>query len=108
MKMISIDNQMDGNNYDYIFEYVRDRHNNRVGVILALKNKSDNTVTFGWSLCKKSDQFSRDVGIGIAINRALKFDRHPLLRIPHSMKQHFETFRKRAGKYFKNSFLVEN
>lgn len=106
MKSLSTTNfNFPAENFNYIFEYLY-RKNERVGVILALKDAKTNTVTIGWSLCKrKLDKFNRDFGIRLALNRALKsVDRN--IVIPHSIKKKLDRFSLRAQKYFKECAVV--
>ena len=86
----------------------------KVGVMIAIpvieENQNNNetqcstTVKFGYSLCRTSlDNFDRELGKKIAINRALSKKK---VCIPSSMIKAFKKFRERCCRYYKQ-FEVE-
>lgn len=92
-----------------LFQYVRDRKRNRVGVMVAIV-KDDNHFKVGYSLCKvKSeknpadvDKFNRDTGMLMATHRAVDNDRSPYIsEVPQSMKAEYIRFVNRASRYFR-------
>lgn len=85
-----------------IKQYVRDKKGVPVGVLVAVSDDSMNVVTFGWSLCHKSDQFSKEKGTMIALNRA-NCDKS--LGVPETLEKPLEKFMERAGRYFFDSDL---
>jgi hypothetical protein len=99
---------------DYIFEYIRDNKRNKIGVLLAMYNTNENQVCFGWSLCKKIDEFDKYSGIVMAIHRTYynnnryhnNIDRY----IPKSILKYIPNFLNRVKKYYKDkeqSKLIE-
>jgi len=79
-----------------LIEYIKDKKNNRRGVLVATKE----TVGFsiGWSLCCKKDKFNREFGQDIAIGRA---ERNSRMKTPHSIHDKMVRFHNRAQRYFK-------
>lgn len=51
-----------------ISQYIRNKKNQKIGVIVAEKN-SFGEVRIGWSLCNKKDEFNKALGIKIAVDR---------------------------------------
>lgn len=78
-----------------IKQYVRDRKGRPIGVLVAVKN--DVTVAFGWSLCHKSDQFSKVKGTLIAENRA---NADKSISLPETLYTPMLSFIAKAGRYF--------
>jgi hypothetical protein len=81
--------------------YVRDRKNNPVGIVLALRHE-DNTYSLGWSYVKKAhDKFNKELGLSIAMGRAVCA--HPCKsQVPHKVKELLPQMEDRAKRYFKN------
>jgi hypothetical protein len=78
--------------------YTRNRHNPKSklrGYIAAVRNE-DNSVTFGFSLCRRGDKFDKGAGISGAIDRAVNRDH----TMASSIKQQFAHFHEQATKYF--------
>jgi len=100
-----------------IMEYVRDRKNAKVGVLVATKVEGGGKlrgpiVRFGWSRTntKAGDVFSKDQGLRMAMGRAQKsrnmFDVNSVFEnIPQSMDKQFKNFTKRAERYFKDEVI---
>ena len=84
-----------------IFQYVRNRRRQKVGVVAAVK-RSDNTVGFGYSLCavNRGDAFNPATALEIALGRAENF---PYFKgeIPQSVVNDWDTIFDRAVRYFK-------
>mgnify|MGYP003353176764 CR=1 FL=1 len=85
-----------------IFQYVRNRRRQKVGVVAAVK-RSDNTVGLGFSLCAKNkgDVFNRNTALEIAIGRANNFP-HFKAYVPQSVLEDWRIIYDRACRYFKN------
>ena len=99
-----------------IYNYISGEKRGSYGVIAATK-MNDTTVTIGWSICNKKDQFSKKLGKKIALNRSTKdknlLDNHEWLslgdlegivgitysRIKHAIKD--ANFVDRINRYFK-------
>jgi hypothetical protein len=78
-----------------IYEYVRDKHGHRKGVVCALGRKD-----IGWSLCCKRDKFDKDFGLMIAQARAVR-SRIKKKNIPRVILPYLEKMEGRAKKYYK-------
>ena len=57
----------------HLVEYIRDSHNQKVGVLFA--KPSGTNFTVGYSLCCKEDKFDREFGLFLAERRAEKFEK---------------------------------
>jgi hypothetical protein len=92
-----------------IYEYVKDKHHQPVGVVAAVTAK--NGVFIGWSRCKRNagDRFDKKLGVAIAINRARKAfeDGKGVAPAPYSMEPNVDAMAARAAKYFKDKVLFE-
>jgi len=108
-----------------IFEYVRDKNRQPIGVVVACKKK--NKVRFGWSLCMVSpskrlldqrvtpDRFSKENGLLKATCRAEgcgfipdeitesgKKTKARFYSIPHNCRQALRRLKDRAERYYKD------
>jgi hypothetical protein len=85
-----------------IFQYVRNRRREKVGVVVATK-RSDNTIGLGFSLCatERGDTFDKDTALNIALGRAETF---PYFSdtVPQSVKTDWAVIYDRAVRYFKS------
>lgn len=86
-----------------IKQYIKDRKQNRVGVVLAFKE--DNDVYIGWSRANinAGDRFNKDFGDMIAKNRAKTGSNK---QIPHDFKPVIENIARRAKSYFKGCNII--
>lgn len=86
-----------------IFQYVRNRRRQKVGVVAALK-RSDNTVGFGFSLCatNRGDKFNATTALNIALGRADNFPWFTT-ELPQSVEKDWAEIRDRAVRYFKGA-----
>lgn len=85
------------------YEYYRKDNGNLKGVVMAI----DKGV-YGWSMCDPKDQFSKERGLNIAYNRALKareLDEEERIEyystIPRSLHSLFNKIEERANRYYK-------
>ena len=85
-----------------IFQYVRNRRRQKVGVVAALK-RSDNTVGLGYSLCatNRGDSFNPTTALNIALGRADTFPHFECKEIPQSVEKDWSEIYDRAVRYFK-------
>jgi hypothetical protein len=85
-----------------IFQYVRNRRRQKVGVVVAVK-RSDNTVGFGFSLCatNRGDMFNNLTALEIAVGRAENFP-HFKAEVPQSVIADWGVIYDRACRYFKD------
>jgi hypothetical protein len=84
-----------------IFQYVRNRRREKVGVVVATR-RSDNTVGLGFSLCatNRGDTFNPATALEIAVGRAENFP-HFKATLPQSVKADWDIIYDRACRYFK-------
>ena len=83
---------------NYIHQYIRNKKNEPVGVVLATKLPTGEVVT-GWSKCCKTDKFDKQIGIQIALGRAIKGSSAVL---PHQINKALSNMAVRAVRYFKS------
>ena len=104
-----------------IFEYIKDRRNNRKGLLIT--GIVDGEVCFGWSLCNTTqDKFNRGDAFGIAVDRLYCNDRYMKYAQNGGVFDHFEfmsdilpaSIRKNGGhfadrikRYYKNEKFSE-
>jgi hypothetical protein len=75
-----------------IFEYVRNKKRQRIGVVVALDKTS-----IGWSACNiKKDRFDKELGLKIAMGRA----EHSVSPIPPHILPTFNYMVDRAYRYY--------
>lgn len=86
-----------------IIQYIR-RGNKLIDCFYAVKtNKDDTLVSIGFSLCRKTDVFDKDLGLTIAHNRAL-YQR--LSGPPVSIKEDLLEFVNRCVRYYKTKHVL--
>ena len=85
------------------YEYYRKDNGNLKGVVMAIGKG-----IYGWAMCDPKDQFSKERGLNIAYNRALKareLDEEERIEyystIPHSLHSLFNKIEERANRYYK-------
>lgn len=85
-----------------IVQYIRDKKNNKTGLILAFK--SNDKVHIGWSKVNtKLDIFDKEVAFDIATGRAFKNFNDTELEIPVSLVDEIRWFCwNRVTRYFKD------
>ena len=83
-------------------KYIRDKHNNPKGVIIAIKVDSPegNYFTVGYSLCAKHDTYNKRLGLKIALQRC---GTTSAWKIPRSIRPTLEAFIERCKPYFKDA-----
>ena len=83
-------------------QYIRNKKNNPIGVLLA--DKIDNDIQLGFSLCSKRDTYNKEKGMQIALHR---LHHKGVLNIPDSINELVDAFELRAAKYFKIAVVQE-
>jgi hypothetical protein len=85
------------------YEYYRKGNGNLKGVVMAIGKG-----IYGWSMCDPKDQFSKERGLNIAYNRALKaseLNEEERIKyysnIPRSLRSLFNKVEERANRYYK-------
>jgi hypothetical protein len=88
-----------------IYQYVRNRRRQKIGVVVAIK-RNDDTVGFGYSLCatNRGDTFNSETALNIALGRA---DNFPFFQgeIPQSVDKDWSDIYDRATRYFKGCVI---
>jgi len=86
--------------HEPLVEYIRDRHNQKVGVVVACKFEGSNDIIIGHSKVNisRGDWFDKALGLNIALDRAVRGSRVP---VPSSSVIMVNKMRERAIKYFK-------
>jgi hypothetical protein len=89
-----------------IFQYVRNRRREKVGVVVATK-RSDNKVGFGYSLCatNRGDKFNPELALNIALGRAENFPYFDGF-VPDSVENDWSEIYHRAERYFKDAKIA--
>ena len=101
------------NEYKPLKMYVRNRKNQKVGVLYSFINY-DKKVVFGWSLCSKLDRFNPYTGTTIAYERGLSNDRYacknPYEILPHTIKKapELKKFLQKISNYYKDAQFHDN
>jgi hypothetical protein len=74
------------------------------GVIVAIPRGNGGDFNIGYAQCRKTDKFSKKMGLNIAIGRAeFDGDLHSLDNIPHGLRKMLPVFIKRCQKYYKEN-----
>lgn len=87
-----------------IIQYVRNKKNDPVGVVLA-EAITNNNYSIGWSKCRKGDKYSKSFGKDVAIGR-LGAITHKGKVVPRDVAKVLEVVKERARKYFVNKNYV--
>lgn len=94
-----------------IWQYVRDRKNRKVGVVVAYR--TDNNIMLGWSLCNKKDKFDKIIALNKASQRARQIGDFQKVgdriwsynmedNVPRSITNTFINLSQRAKRYYKD------
>jgi len=89
-----------------LIEYVWERKNGRrqkKGVLIGGKLENEDLICVGFSSCSPRDQFDRDFGNEVAIERALRFCERTPKKIPFSIQDKLPKFIHRCKRYFKSN-----
>jgi hypothetical protein len=92
-----------------LLQYLRNRKNARVGVLLAIKTPDCANVHVAWSKCKlkakgeKLDKFDPKRGVEIARQRlrGMLEKGRPQHEVPHSIRKTLNEFADRCRRYYK-------
>lgn len=78
----------------------------KVGYLVAFQD-SDGTILIGWAQWYKSDEYEPAFGVGVAVERALKYKNKVPKRIPFKVAEALPNFVGRATAYFKTGKMVD-
>jgi len=86
-----------------LISYSRDKKGNPRGLLVATKIGSNGNFNIGYAQCRKTDKFSKKMGLNIALGRA-EFDTsvHSLDNMPHNLRKMLPSFIQRCERYYKN------
>ena len=95
-----------------IWQYVRDRKNRKVGVVIAYRTDEGN-IMLGWSLCNKKDKFDKTIALNKATQRAKHIGVFQKIgnriwsynmedNVPRSITNTFINVSERAKRYYKD------
>jgi len=82
-----------------IIHYVREKNGIPRGVLVAVK--MDSSYFVGWSYCRKTDRFTKERAIDIAVGRAMSGTALTTDQMPHQLSRHLPIFIERCRKYYK-------
>lgn len=87
-----------------LVKYVRGKHGQRKGVVVAVKGDFEDpegtksNFSIGWSALHPNDRFDRDIGLNIARGRAVKGSN---TKVPGYVMEDILEMSERASRYFK-------
>jgi hypothetical protein len=82
-----------------LIHYVREKNGTPRGVLVAVKTELSYWV--GWSYCRKTDRFTKERAIDIAIGRAMAGTALLTDQMPQQLSRDFPVFIERCKKYYK-------
>lgn len=83
-----------------LISYYRDKHGNPRGVLVAVKKDRHGNFNVGYAQCRKSDKFSKKMGLKIALGRSYYEHMDALDNMPHNLRKMLPAFIKRCEKYY--------
>ncbi len=84
-----------------LISYYRDKKNNPRGVLVAIPSESDGGFNIGFAQCRKTDKFSKKMGLNIALGRAKVESLESWDNAPHNLRKMLPKFIKRCESYYK-------
>jgi hypothetical protein len=90
-----------------LVHYVREKNGTPRGVLVAVKMDSSEFGALGqgrfigWSYCRKTDRFTKERAIDIAVGRAMAGTALDDGQMPHQLSRHLPVFIQRCKKYYK-------
>ena len=87
-----------------LISYSRNKQGEPKGVIVAIPRGNGGDFNIGYAQCRKTDKFSKKMGLNIAIGRAeFDGDINSLDNMPHGLRKMLPAFIKRCQKYYKEN-----
>ena len=80
--------------------YYRDKKNNPHGVLVAIPSGDNGGFNVGFAQCRKTDKFSKKMGLNIALGRAKVEHLESWDNAPHNLRKMLPSFVKRCEKYY--------
>jgi hypothetical protein len=84
-----------------LVSYYRDKNNNPRGVLVAIPSGDNGDFKIGFAQCRKTDKFSKQMGLKIAIGRAEYENINSWNHAPHSIRKMLPAFVRRCERYYK-------
>jgi hypothetical protein len=82
-----------------LVHYVREKNGTPRGVLVAVK--MDGSHFIGWSYCRKTDRFTKERAIDIAVGRAMSGTALTTDHMPQQLSRDLPIFIERCKKYYK-------
>lgn len=87
-----------------VVQYIRKKNKIPSGVIVAIK--SEDGFKIGYALCSKNDKFKKEIGLKIALGRAISWNCLPT-DIPYPILKLIPFFIERCKKYYKTEYIYD-
>ncbi len=84
-----------------LISYSRNKHGEPTGVLVAIPSGRNGDFNVGFSQCRKTDRFTKKMGLEIAIGRAKGEHIESWDHAPHNIRKMLPAFVKRCEKYYK-------
>ena len=91
----------DGTSTQVIKQYLRDKNNQKIGLLVCLWNEDQDSAVIGWSRCGLRDTFNVQQAHDIAVGRALLGDSGR--NVPYAILFDVFDFMGRCRRYFKGA-----
>jgi hypothetical protein len=86
--------------------YYRNKKGEPIGIIVSKKRGNNGDFTIGYSQCRKSDKFSRKMGLKIAFGRCETGSFGGVDAMPRNLRKMLPNFVKRCERYYKQEASV--
>jgi hypothetical protein len=83
-----------------LISYYRDKKNNPRGVLVAILSEKTGDYNIGFSQCRKSDKFSKNMALKIALGRAKDEHIETWHNVPRNIRKMLPEFVKRCERYY--------
>jgi hypothetical protein len=85
-----------------LISYSRNKCGDPIGVIVAVPVGDNGYYSIGYSQCRKTDKFSKKMGLDIALGRVMTKN-YVIEDMPTSIRKIFPNFIKRCQKYYRGN-----
>jgi hypothetical protein len=83
-----------------LISYYRDKKNNPHGVLVAVPSGNNGDFNIGFAQCRKTDKFSKQMGLKIAFGRAKNEHLESWDHAPRNIRKMLPAFVKRCERYY--------
>ena len=84
-----------------LISYSRNKQGEPKGVIVAIPRGNGGDFNIGYAQCRKTDKFSKKMGLNIALGRAKVESLESWNNAPHNLRKMLPKFIKRCESYYK-------